>query len=463
MTEICFNKDIKDSLVKVLIATKEETINYGITGNTIDRSTFNKLKALIERDDAENEEKKAIIKLDNLKEIVILLRTSNLSSEHDIQNLGAKLYQAIKNYKSATIYARHLPKTDFKDTDIINNLGLGIELEAYSFDKYHTKKKASEYPKLEYVNFIAKEKINSKIYEQTKALGNAVRYARDLINEPANELTPEIYSADIKRLESLGLKITILNENDLKKKGYDLALVGKGVTFDSGGISIKPSSGMWDMKQDMAGSAVVVASLKAAAQQKLNLNLVGIVGLVENMPSGTATRPGDVVKSLSGQTVEVQNTDAEGRLVLGDCLTYVEKEYKPERIIDIATLTGAIIVSLGNEMAGLFSNDDCLSELLTISGEQTGEQLWRLPMNDNYRKMIKSDIADIKNISSGRSAGSITAACFLEKFLMNKTPWAHLDIAGMDKIEKSRPMYPAGASGFGVLLINKLLKNIEQK
>ena len=493
MTEICFNKDIKDSLVKVLIATKEETINYGITGNTIDRSTFNKLKALIERDDAENEEKKAIIKLDNLKEIVILLRTSNLSSEHDIQNLGAKLYQAIKNYKSATIYARHLPKTDFKDTDIINNLGLGIELGSYSFDKYFTKKKTSEYPKLEYVNFTAKEKINSKIYEQTKALSNAVRYARDLTNEPANELTPEIYSADIKRLENLGLKITLLNENDLKKKGfnmllsvsqgsnnkpyvcilehignkkkkgYDLALVGKGVTFDSGGISIKPSSGMWDMKQDMAGSAVVVASLKAAAQQKLNLNLVGIVGLVENMPSGTATRPGDVVKSLSGQTVEVQNTDAEGRLVLGDCLTYVEKEYKPERIIDIATLTGAIIVSLGSEMAGLFSNDDCLSELLTISGEQTGEQLWRLPMNDNYRKMIKSDIADIKNISSGRSAGSITAACFLEKFLMNKTPWAHLDIAGMDKVEKSRPMYPAGASGFGVLLINKLLKNIEQK
>lgn len=217
------------------------------------------------------------------------------------------------------------------------------------------------------------------------------------------------------------------------------------------------------MKQDMAGSAVVVASLKAAAQQKLNLNVVGIVGLVENMPSGSATRPGDIVTSLSGKTVEILNTDAEGRLVLGDCLTYVEKEYKPERIVDLATLTGAIVVALGNEMAGLFSNDDVLSELLSISGEQSGEELWRFPLTDAYRKLIKSDMADVKNISDGRAAGSITAACFLEEFLPGKTPWAHLDIAGMDMFGKPRPLYPKGASGFGVRLINRFLRNLEQK
>lgn len=492
MTEITFNQDPKNSTVKILVSTFEEQLNYGITGSIIDRSTFNKLKSLAQRD-FELEKKSPILVLDLIKEVVVLLRTPNLATAVDLQTLGAKTYQRIKNFSSATVFARHLPKTDFNAEDIASNLGLGIDLASYSFDKYFTQKKASDFPKLETINFVAKEKLDKKSYEHTKALTNAVRYARDLTNEPSNNLTPEIYTADIKRLEALGLKITILNKETLKKKGfnmllsvsqgsandpyvcileyngnkkkkgYDVALVGKGVTFDSGGISIKPSAGMGDMKQDMAGSAVVVSSLKALASQKLNLNVVGIVGLVENMPSGTATRPGDVVTSLSGQTVEILNTDAEGRLVLGDCLTYVEREYKPERIIDIATLTGAMIISLGDEMAGLFSNDDCLAELLSISGEQTGELLWRFPITDNYRKKIKSDIADLKNISAGRSAGSITAACFLEKFLPNKTPWAHLDIAGVDKVEKLKPMYPEGASGFGVMLLNKFFQNLEQK
>ena len=492
MTEITLNSKTP-SLVKVLIATKEEQLNYGVTGNIIDRSTFNKLKSLVERNDENCDDKKEITVLDTIKDIVILLRPSNTATTNEIEELGGKLYSRIKDYKSATVYARHLPKTDFSKENIVNALGLGIEMASYTFDKYQTQKKANEYPQLETVNFVAKEKLDTKIYNNTKALANAIRYARDLTNEPSNELTPEIYAKDIKRLENLGLKITLLDEAELKKKGfnmllsvsqgssnkpyvaileyvgnkkkkgYDVALVGKGVTFDSGGISIKPSQGMWDMKQDMAGSAVVVSSLKALAQQKLNLNVVGIVGLVENMPSGTATRPGDIVTSLSGKTVEILNTDAEGRLVLGDCLTYVEKTYKPERIIDIATLTGAIIVSLGSEMAGLFSNDDCLSELLTISGEQSGENLWRFPLTKGYRKMIKSDIADVKNISSSRDAGSITAACFLEEFVLNKTPWAHLDIAGMDMFSKPKNLYTKGASGFGVKLLNQFLQNIEKK
>lgn len=493
MTEITFNQSPADAAVKVLIATKEEALNYGIAGGIIGRALFNQLKSLVEREDESREKPQEILLLDNGKDIVALLRVPNLASAVDLETIAGKLYHRIKGQKSALVYARHLPKTDFSAKDVACSLGLGFELASYSFDKYHTSQKPDTLPKLETISFTAKDGLDKKAYEPVAALANAVRYARDLTNEPSNELTPEIYAHDIKRLEHLGLKVTLMDKAELKKrgfnmllavaqgssndpyvaileyhgnkdkKGYDAALVGKGVTFDSGGISLKPGAGMWDMKQDMAGSAVVAASLKAAAQQKLKLNLVGVVGLVENMPSGTATRPGDIVTSLSGKTVEILNTDAEGRLVLGDCLTFVEKEYKPERIIDLATLTGAIVVALGNEMAGLFSNDDVLSELLSISGEQSGEELWRFPLTDAYRKLIKSDMADVKNISDGRAAGSITAACFLEEFLPGKTPWAHLDIAGMDMFGKPRPLYPKGASGFGVRLINRFLRNLEQK
>ena len=494
MTEIIFNPK-RESFVKIFIATKEESLNYGITGGIIDRSSFNKLKAYVTRQDETSGKKEDILVLDLIKEIVVLLRVAEDITPVKLQVRGGKLYKLLSNYPSATVFARHLPKTNYKAQDIADNLGLGFELASYSFDKYHTDKKADDFPKLETINFVAKDKLDKKAYEPIAALTNAVRYARDLTNEPANELTPEVYAADIKRLEHLGLKVTVLNKAELKKKGfnmllavaqgsvndpyvciieyngnkkkkgYDVALVGKGVTFDTGGISLKPKKGMWDMKQDMAGSAVVAASLKAAVQQKLNLNIVGIVGLVENMPSGTAIRPGDIVTSLSGKTVEITDTDAEGRLVLGDCLTYIEKEYKPERIIDIATLTGAIVIALGDEMAGLFSNDDVLSELLLIAGEQSGEELWRFPMNDRYRKKNKSLIADLKNAVVGvyyNPAGSITAACFLEEFLPHKTPWAHLDIAGMDLFSQPKSLYTNGASGFGVLLLNKFLRNIEK-
>jgi len=489
MTEITFNPNLKNP-VTVLITTKEEQLNYGITGGYITKSAFNKLKAYIAKKD--EQKKEDILTLDLINEVIILVRTSNLSDPKDIEVLGAKLWAKIKDYPSVNFVARHLTKTSFSAQDIANFIGFGTELASYSFDKYKTLKKSEDFPKLEALNFVSKEHIDKKSYEPQKALANAVRYAKDLINEPSNELTPEIYVSDIKRLEHLGLKVTVLDKTELKKKGlnmllsvgqgsenppyvcviehkgnkkskdYDVALVGKGVTFDSGGISLKSAKGMEDMKQDMAGSAVVVASLKAAAMQNLHLNIVGVVGLVENMPSGSASRPGDIVTSLSGKTVEILNTDAEGRLVLGDCLTYVEKEYKPKRIIDLATLTGAIGVALGDEMAGLFSNDDVLSELLSIAGEQTGEELWRFPLNDGYRKKVKSDLADLKNLTESRGAGAITAACFLEAFLLNKTPWAHLDIAGVDSFSSPKPIYTKGASGFGVLLINKFLRNLEK-
>jgi len=490
MAEITFNQNRGESMVKVLLTTKEETLNYGITGGIISRSAFNKLKAYVAREDEKANKKSALLSLDLINEIIILVRFNIDDTPLEIEKAAARLYGKIKNEESVTVYARHLPKTNYKAQDIANEMGLGFELASYSFDKYKTDKKPEDFPKLEAIHFVSKEKLDKKAYANTAALANAVRYARDLTNEPANELTPAIYAADVKRLEHLGLKVTLLNKAELKKKGfnlllsvaqgsanepyvcviehngnkkkkgYDVALVGKGVTFDSGGISLKPGRGMAEMKQDMAGSAVVAASLKAAAQQKLNLNIVGVIGLVENMPSGTATRPGDIVTSLSGKTVEILNTDAEGRLVLGDCLTYAEQTYKPERIIDIATLTGSILMALGSEMAGLFTNDDVLAELLSISGEQSGEELWRMPMTDNYRNMVKSDIADLKNLSESKGAGSITAACFLEAFLQNKTPWAHLDIAGMDLFSSPRDLYTKGASGFGVLLLNKFLRNL---
>lgn len=490
MVEIVFNQTCEGAEAKVFIATKDESLNYGVTGGLIERSAFNRLKAFVEREDEINGVKKDVLAFDGDRGLIVLIRVDMFAKAVELQRAAAKVYSRVKKQKTVCVYARHLPKTDFGAKDVACNLGFGFELAAYSFDKYKTLKKDCEYDRLEKVNFVGKEKLDKVDYADMAALANAVRYARDLTNEPANALTPAIYAADIKRLEHLGLKVTVMDKTELKKKGFnmllsvaegsvnepfvcviehwgnkkkktvDAALVGKGVTFDSGGISIKPAAGMWEMKQDMAGSAVVAASLKACAQQKMPLNVVGIVGLVENMPSGSATKPGDIVTSLSGKTVEILNTDAEGRLVLGDCLTYVEREFSPERIVDLATLTGAIVVALGSEMAGLFSNDDCLSELLSISGEQSGEEVWRFPLNDRYRDMIKSDIADLKNISDGRAAGSITAACFLESFLLKKTPWAHLDIAGMDMFSKPKPMYGKGASGFGVMLINKFLSNI---
>ena len=245
-----------------------------------------------------------------------------------------------------------------------------------------------------------------------------------------------------------------------QNENFDLGLVGKGVTFDSGGISLKPGNGMWDMKQDMAGAAAVVGALKVIALQKLPVNVVGVVGLVENMPSGTATRPGDIVTSMSGQTVEILNTDAEGRLVLADCLWYIQSQYGVKKVIDIATLTGAILVALGTEMAGVMGNDQNFIEKIKKAGTSSGEEVWQLPLNAAYNKMMDSDIADMKNISESRNAGSVTAACFLQRFIQKGVKWAHLDIAGMDKETKGRPLTPKGASGFGVKLFVEIIKNL---
>lgn len=423
---------------------------------------------------------------------LVLIATNAKPTPYELQILGAKLYSSYKNKQKINIYANSPAKSKIKTSEIAYNIGLGFELASYSFDKYFTTKKASSYPKLERVIFSAKHKVISKEdYKDYAALATGIRYARDLTNEPSNNLTPIIMADDIKRLEYLGLQVDVLDKsamiakefnlalsvaqgscNDPRivvlkyignpdKKDFDLGLVGKGVTFDSGGISIKPSAGMWDMKQDMAGAAAVVGAMKTLALQKLQLNVVAVVGLVENMPSGNATRPGDIVRSMSGQTVEILNTDAEGRLVLADCLWYIQQEYNVKNIINIATLTGAILVALGKEMAGIMGNNQSFINSIIKAADQSNEKVWQMPLTKEYDKMINSSIADMKNISEGRYAGSITAGCFLQRFIKKGVKWAHIDIAGMDNIDKPKPLTPKGASGFGVKLFNQLMKNIK--
>lgn len=355
------------------------------------------------------------------------------------------------------------------------NVYEGARLAAYRFTKYKTvdkKKTASIH--MEYD--VTEDVINESVY-----------FARDLITEPGNVLYPEEYAQRIyETLTPLGVAVKIIPQKMLERMGFDLllsvgqgstkdshvvvmewkngkdkpvkALVGKGVTFDTGGISIKPSAGMGDMKYDMGGSAAVVGAMHAIASHKLKENVVGIVGLVENMPDGNSIKPGDVVKSLSGMTVENLNTDAEGRLVLADILTYVQREYDPRLVVDLATLTGAIVVSLGEEAAGLFTNSSELANTIDAVGSAQGEHYWRMPMGKNWNKMLDSDIADMKNISGGRNGGSTTAAEFLYRFVDSDRAWAHLDIAGVCWDTKGKPTVPAGAVGFGVRTLYKLVQ-----
>jgi leucyl aminopeptidase len=333
---------------------------------------------------------------------------------------------------------------------------------------------------------------NNKLFIKNLSRFNALEegtfFARNLVSEPGNILHPDEYAKRINSLKKFGLKINIYDEkklkklgmnallgvgqgsirgsylvtmewNGLKKKTRPLAFVGKGVCFDTGGISLKPAKFMEDMTYDMAGSATVVGLMKNLALKKAKTNAVGVVGLVENMPGGNAQRPGDIVKSYSGKTIEILNTDAEGRLVLADALTFTEKKFKPQFIVDLATLTGAIIVSLGSEYAGLFSNNDKLSKQLLDSGEKVEEKLWRMPLHKNFDKLIDSKNADMQNINYVGGAGSTTAAQFLQRFVLNKTPWAHLDIAGMAFSKYGGALNSGGATGFGVRLLNQLIED----
>ncbi len=363
----------------------------------------------------------------------------------------------------------------------------GSRLAAYRFDRYRTTEKADKKPSITAIKVgVGDPAAATAAYAPLAALAEAIEFSRDLVSEPPNILYPAEYARRAKDLEALGLKVEVLGEAEMEKlgmgsllgvgqgsrresqlvvmqwlgaadpKAQPIAFVGKGVTFDTGGISIKPAEGMEDMKFDMGGSAAVIGLMHALAGRKAKANVIGVLGLVENMPDGNAQRPGDIVTTMSGQTIEVINTDAEGRLVLADALWYTQDRFKPQFMVDLATLTGAIIIALGNDYAGLFSNNDALSDKLLAASRAENELLWRMPIPAAYEKQFDSMAADMKNIG-GRAGGSITAALILQKFV-NGVPWAHLDIAGTAwKKPSSDPTIPDGASGFGVRLLNRLV------
>jgi leucyl aminopeptidase len=374
------------------------------------------------------------------------------------------------------------------------SFALGASLRDYSFKKYKTKtgkkaaKKPAEKTLKKLIVHCADPRAAGQAFGPNRAIVDGVNLARNLVNEPANVLGPAEFAQRAKALTKVGVQVEVLSEAALKRKGMGallavgqgsvrpshvvvmqwkgagarggapIAIVGKGVTFDTGGISLKPAGGMEDMKGDMAGAACVVGLMQALAERKAKVNAVGVIGVTENMPGGNATRPGDVVTAMSGRTIEVLNTDAEGRMVLADCLWYAQDRFKPKALINLATLTGAVMVALGKEHAGLFSNNDKLSEWLTAAGIETGEKLWRLPLGPKYDKLVDSKVADIKN-TGGRWGGSISAAQFLQRFVKESTPWAHLDIAGTAMASGDTEINRSWGSGFGVRLLDQLIKD----
>ena len=424
-----------------------------------------------------------VYELNSKKKIVLISIKNNLKLS-DVENLGAEFYGKINHGKNSE-YLIYSDSIVSKQENFLGHFLHGLKLKSYQFKKYKTKNES---------RFISlnisgnKNKPSARNQIKFKALEEGTFLARDLVSEPGNILHPDEYAKRLNMLKKDGLKVNIYDKKKLKKLGMHallgvgqgsirgsylvtmewngaknnskpLAFVGKGVCFDTGGYSLKPAKFMEDMTYDMAGSAAVVGLMKNLALRKAKINAVGVVGLVENMVSGVAQRPGDIVKSYSGKTIEVLNTDAEGRLVLADALTFTEKKFKPKFMVDLATLTGAIIVSLGSEYGGLFSNDDKLSKQLLNAGEKVSEKLWRMPLHKNYDKLINSKNADMQNINYVGGAGSTTAAQFLQRFVLNKTPWAHLDIAGMAFSKYAGALNSSGATGFGVRLLNQLIED----
>ena len=449
-----------------------------------DEKITQKLQKFITNSKKIKDDKIESINLDFDQKILIIFLT-NRNNEHQSEKNGAKFYDYIKANKidNISIIGSNYPsiKNKIEFDDFLH----GLELKSYEFDLYKSKKNNKnttiQIPK-------NKNQINKNSKNKLDAVLKGINFTKDLVSEPGNILHPDEYARRLIKLKKFGLKVTVYDEKKLKKLGCNallgvgqgsirgsylvtvewkgdkskskpLAFVGKGVCFDTGGYSLKPARFMEDMTYDMAGSAVVVGLMKNFALRKAKINAVGVVGIVENMVSGNAQRPGDIVKSYSGKTIEVLNTDAEGRLVLADALTFTEKKFKPKFMVDLATLTGAIIVSLGSEYAGLFSNDDKLSKQLLEAGERVDEKLWRMPLHKNFDKLINSKNADMQNINYVGGAGSTTAAQFLQRFIINKTPWAHLDIAGMAFSKYAGALNSGGATGYGVRLLNKFVED----
>jgi leucyl aminopeptidase len=432
---------------------------------------------------------------------VILLGTGKAPKELDRLLLGGVAFAQISARKgeAASIVVDPADPGEAGADTFAADLAYGALLRSYTFKKYRTKKAPEDGAEGEsardgltrLVVQCAKPDAAAKLFQMRKALAEGVFLARDLVNEPANVLGPVEFADRMRDLAQSGLEVEVLDEEQLaalkmnallavgqgsvrpsrvvvlqwhgakSKRTKPVCFVGKGVCFDTGGISIKPAGGMEDMKGDMGGAACVAGLMLALAKRKAAVNAVGLLGLTENMPSGTAQRPGDIVTSMSGQTIEVLNTDAEGRLVLADVIWYAQERFKPRFIVDLATLTGAIMVALGKEHAGLFSNDDRLAAELSAAGEVTGEKVWRMPLGKAYDKLIDSKTADMKNIG-GRFAGSITAAQFIQRFIKD-TPWAHLDVAGTAMDSNRTDISPSWASGWGVRLLDRLIADNFEK
>jgi len=418
--------------------------------------------------------------------VVVGIGNSEKLDPEDVVSLGgAALGHAPGSAREITIFADR-PGKNFAPQQIAD-VALGVRLRGYRFDRYKTKiKDGDDKPAARKVTIAVSDVAASrKAYALREAIAEGVVVARDLVNEPANVLYPQEFARraallrkhrvvveilDVKAMQKLKMfallgvgqgsardsRLVVMRWNGGKKGEAPVAFVGKGVCFDTGGISIKPAGGMEDMKGDMAGAACVVGLMHALARRKAKVNVVGVIGLTENMPDGNAQRPGDIVKSMSGQTIEIINTDAEGRLVLADALWYTAKRFKPKFMVNLATLTGAIIIALGHEHAGMFSNDDKLSERLTKAGKETGELVWRMPLAKEYDKLIDSKFADVKN-TGGRAGGAITAAQFLQRFVADNTPWAHLDIAGTGFDSRQSEINKSWGSGWGVRLLDQLV------
>jgi leucyl aminopeptidase len=474
------NSDLK-KLTTNLVLFVDENFNINGLKKYVSNAEFSYISDLLKNSDL----KKNLLFFEiNSKKTIYLVSIKKDLKTSDIESLGAKFHAYI-NYDKKNDYFVNSDTINSKTENFLGYFLHGLKLRSYQFNIYKSKKDKG----LISINVIGgKNKISTQNQLRFKALEEGIFFARDLVSEPGNILHPDEYAKRLSSLKKYGLKINIYDEKKLKKLGMNallgvgqgsirgsylvtmewngannnskpLAFVGKGVCFDTGGISLKPAKFMEDMTYDMAGSATVVGLMKNLALRKSKINAVGVVGLVENMPGGNAQRPGDIVKSYSGKTIEILNTDAEGRLVLADALTFTEKKFKPKFIVDLATLTGAIIVSLGSEYAGLFSNDDKLSKQLLTAGERVDEKLWRMPLHKNFDKLIDSKNADMQNINYVGGAGSTTAAQFLQRFILNKTPWAHLDIAGMAFSKYGGALNSGGATGYGVRLLNKLIED----
>jgi leucyl aminopeptidase len=413
---------------------------------------------------------------------IILIGVADDASATDYQQAGGDILAKVQTCGATTIaiHAANLSGTNGAE------VAYGALLRNWRFDKYRTKLAETSKPTITAVSMVGAVADASAVWPRYAAIADGVMLTRELVSEPANVIYPESFVERCRHLADLGVEISVLDDKQMADLGMGallgvaqgsqkparmlvmkwdgtggaqkrpVAFVGKGVTFDTGGISIKPAAGMEDMKWDMGGAAAVAGAMKALAGRKAKAYVVGVCGLVENMPDGNAQRPGDVVTSMSGQTIEVINTDAEGRLVLCDALHWVQEVHNPEYIVDLATLTGAIIISLAGEYAGLFSNDDDLSAKLTAAGTVSGDPLWRFPLGKAYDKMIDSPIADMKNVGA-RGGGSITAAQFLQRYIKDGVKWAHLDIAGTAWSDKDGATYAKGATGYGVRLLDRLI------